>query len=69
MARSSEKAQAVLNRWQAMKMEERLGYSVHRKRPKSTAEVNSPTEAQRWRNQIIKEISRKFSSIQNGTFV
>ena len=67
MARNQEKAQAMLNRLITAKKDATLG--VKQKRPFLATEVESLPEAERWRAQIIKEITRSVSSIQNGTCV
>lgn len=64
MARNQEKAQAMLNRLITAKKDSILG--VSQKRPFLATEVENLPEAERWRAQIIKEISRKVSNIQNG---
>lgn len=65
MARSSEKANTVLNRWRKMQEDERLG-NLTTERPKNTMSVNIASVAIRWRNQVSHELSRKHSTIQNG---
>ena len=66
MARNEEKANAALNRWVTMKTRERLGF--HDKRPLRTIDVTSIVEAEKWRSEVIREISEKTSKIQNGLF-
>jgi len=65
MARNQEKAQAMLNRYITAKREATMG--VEQKRPFLATEVESLPEAERWRNQILKEISKSVSNIQNGS--
>ena len=64
MARNEEKANAALNRWVTMKTAERLGF--HDKRPLRMTEVTSIVEAEKWRGEVLREISQKASQIQNG---
>jgi len=65
MARNQEKAQAMLNRFLQWKKDEAKGPPI--KRPFLASEVNDVEEAQRWRNQVIREISKQVSIIQNGS--
>jgi pre-mRNA-splicing factor ISY1 len=65
MARNQEKAQAMLNRFYTAKKEALMG--VEQKRPFLATEVESLPEAERWRNQILKEVSKSVSNIQNGS--
>eukprot|EP01054_Gregarina_sp_Poly1_P002519 Gregarina_sp_Poly_1__2518@NODE_1681_length_3545_cov_85_334675_g1104_i0_p4_GENE_NODE_1681_length_3545_cov_85_334675_g1104_i0NODE_1681_length_3545_cov_85_334675_g1104_i0_p4_ORF_typecomplete_len194_score39_90Isy1/PF06246_12/2e59DivIC/PF04977_15/0_049DivIC/PF04977_15/7e03Mit_ribos_Mrp51/PF11709_8/0_076DUF1492/PF07374_11/0_3DUF1492/PF07374_11/2_2e03WGG/PF10273_9/0_53WGG/PF10273_9/2_6e03ZapB/PF06005_12/0_14ZapB/PF06005_12/1_4e03_NODE_1681_length_3545_cov_85_334675_g1104_i05531134 len=64
MARNSERAMLLLNRWQEMKMAVTKG--VRRRRPRSAEEINSVKDAEFWRNNIIREISVKIAEIQNA---
>ena len=67
MERNEEKANAALNRWVTMKTAERLGF--HDRRPLRTTEVTSIVEAEKWRGDILREISQKASQIQNGSLL
>ncbi|CAG9461613.1 unnamed protein product [Pedinophyceae sp. YPF-701] len=63
MARNSEKAQTMLNRYIQMKQDEAKGEV--KKRPYLASECSDLFEADKWRQQILKEISRKVMEIQN----
>eukprot|EP01105_Mastigella_eilhardi_P026984 TRINITY_DN806_c0_g1_i1.p1 TRINITY_DN806_c0_g1~~TRINITY_DN806_c0_g1_i1.p1 ORF type:complete len:164 (-),score=30.30 TRINITY_DN806_c0_g1_i1:468-923(-) len=63
MARNEEKANSMLNRWVMMKQEERVGSL--RKRPAIASECAKLSEAERWRHQLLREISQKVGEIQN----
>jgi len=65
MARNQEKAQAMLNRFLAYKREQVFGKTA--KRPAFASECDNLGDAERWRRQIIKEISKEVSEIQNGS--
>mmetsp|Transcript_11677 Transcript_11677/g.21379 ORF Transcript_11677/g.21379 Transcript_11677/m.21379 type:complete len:255 (+) Transcript_11677:45-809(+) len=67
MARNQEKAQAMLNRFIAYKREQLYGPVGGGKRPTFANECENLGEAERWRRQIIKEISKEVSEIQNGS--
>lgn len=62
--KQDEKAQAMLNRWWRMK---RMLYAQEQKeRPKTVAECNNITDADKWRQDIIKDIGDKVTEIQNA---
>lgn len=63
--KNEEKAHALLNRWVAMKKE--LNSRSKDKRPTLSTECNNLQECERWRNQIIKEITKKVADIQNAS--
>ena len=65
MARNEEKAHAMLNRWVAMKKD--LNSRSKDKRPGYSKECNNLQECERWRQQIIKEITKKVANIQNAS--
>jgi len=53
----------MLNRWVAMKSEEFRGKKE--RRPFLASECDSLSDSERWRRQLIKEMSKKISEIQN----
>jgi len=63
MARSAEKAVTALARFRKMKMEE--GKFVE-KRPFIASSCTNLRKCEKWRRQILGEISRKVSQIQNA---
>lgn len=65
MARNQEKAQAMLNRMIQAKKDAVMG--VAQKRPFLATEVEDLPEAERWRAQIVREITKSVAAIQNGT--
>ncbi len=62
MARSSEKARAMLNRFLSSKE----APVVKERRPFLASEVQDLPTAERWRTQVIKEIGKNVAEIQNG---
>lgn len=64
MARNQEKAMSLLARWYSYQKD--LETPEKAKRPYLATECNSLQEAEKWRHQIIKEIARKVSQIQNA---
>jgi len=63
MARNEEKAQAMLNRFVAAKREANTDDKT--KRPYLASECEDLGDCERYRHQIIKEMSKKVSLIQN----
>lgn len=64
MARNEEKAQSMLNRFLAGKKEEQG--KPKEKRPYLATECFDLVEADKWRQQILREIGRKVMEIQNA---
>ncbi|ORY04837.1 pre-mRNA-splicing factor ISY1 [Basidiobolus meristosporus CBS 931.73] len=65
MARNEEKAQSMLHRFRDARAAE-LGFNKNERRPYLASECRSLPEAEKWRRQIINEISRKVTQIQNS---
>lgn len=65
MARSAEKAMAILSRWTTMMNNEDKEVKPTR-RPFLATECSDLREAERWRRQVIKEVSKKVAQIQNA---
>ncbi|KAL9231957.1 hypothetical protein vseg_007115 [Gypsophila vaccaria] len=63
MARNEEKAQSMLNRFITMKEEEKK--KPKERRPFLASECRDLAEADKWRQQILREIGRKVAEIQN----
>lgn len=63
MARNEEKAQSMLNRYITLKAEEKK--KPKERRPYLASECNDLAEADKWRQQIMREIGRKVAEIQN----
>lgn len=63
MARNEEKAQSMLNRFITMKAEENK--KPKERRPYLASECRDLAEADKWRQQIMREIGRKVAEIQN----
>lgn len=64
MARNVEKAKAMLNRWYAMKRN--IGKNIEEERPRIALEVNTVYECEKWRNQVVEEISDNITEIMNA---
>ncbi|AFZ79863.1 hypothetical protein BEWA_027120 [Theileria equi strain WA] len=67
MARNSEKANAMLNKWLRIKSGLELQEKNVSRRPRHTSEVEDLKEAQHWRNLIVKDIMLSISRIQNAS--
>ncbi|OQR98500.1 pre-mRNA-splicing factor ISY1 [Achlya hypogyna] len=65
MARNEEKANAMLNRWTSMKMD--MSKVFQGRRPADPNECTTLADAERFRRQVIRIISRKVSEIQNAS--
>ncbi|KAK0064136.1 pre-mRNA-splicing factor ISY1 [Biomphalaria pfeifferi] len=63
MARNSEKAMTTLARWRASQVG---GIKEKERRPYLASDCDNLQEAEKWRRQIIGEISRKVAQIQNA---
>ncbi|CAA7053027.1 unnamed protein product [Microthlaspi erraticum] len=63
MARNEEKAQSMLNRFVTMKESENK--KPRERRPYLASECRDLSEADRWRQQILREIGKKVQDIQN----
>jgi len=66
MARNSEKAASMLNRWTMMKLHGGEDESLIT-RPKDPNEVNRLGLAEKWRKQCLREMDQKIDIIQNPT--
>jgi len=64
MARNAEKAMTTLARWRAAQLAE-TGKDKDR-RPYLASECHSISQAEKWRVQIIREVSKKVAQIQNA---
>ena len=62
---NDEKAHALLNRWVATLKE--LNSQTPLKRPKEADECNNLQDCERWRNQVIKEITKRVADVQNAS--
>lgn len=63
MARNAEKAMTTLARWRAAKEAET---GKNERRPYLASECNDVSKCERWRIEIIREISKKVAQIQNA---
>ena len=66
MARNSEKAMTALSRWRDAKLAEEGLDRKQQRRPYLASECHDLKDSERWRLQIIKEISKKVTQIQNA---
>mmetsp|Transcript_21091 Transcript_21091/g.42813 ORF Transcript_21091/g.42813 Transcript_21091/m.42813 type:complete len:263 (+) Transcript_21091:83-871(+) len=63
MARNEEKAMSMLNRW--LRVQSGEEFKKEERRPYLASQCESLPEAEKWRRQIVTEISKKVSEIQN----
>ena len=67
MARNSEKANLMFNRWTSLKEEQtRGGPARPERRPHLASECRILSEAEKWRRTIIGEMTRAIGEIQNA---
>lgn len=66
MARNSEKAMTALARWRNARLAEEGLDKKSERRPYLATECSNLKDCERWRVQIIREISKKVSQIQNA---
>eukprot|EP00922_Rhytidocystis_sp_ex-Travisia-forbesii_P032415 GHVS01048156.1.p1 GENE.GHVS01048156.1~~GHVS01048156.1.p1 ORF type:complete len:189 (+),score=32.11 GHVS01048156.1:63-629(+) len=64
MARNSEKSMAMLNRWVTMKTN--IVKGIQGRRPRNVEGAETVRDCEHWRNQVIRDVSRKISEIQNA---
>jgi len=64
MARNAEKAMTTLARWRQSQLEAESG--AKQRRPFLASDCNDLKEAEKWRLDIIREISKKVTQIQNA---
>jgi len=68
MARNSEKAQSMLFRFRESQAAELGILDIGRtRRPKAITSITSIPTCEKWRGQVLKEISRKVSRIQEAS--
>jgi pre-mRNA-splicing factor ISY1 len=65
MARNSEKAKSMLYRFREAQYIE-MGIASSSVRPKTASVVMKLPEAEKWRAEIVRDISNKVSRIQDG---
>ena len=67
MARNSEKAQSMLFRFRAAQAADLGILDISRtRRPKLITSIDSIPTCEKWRGQVLKEVSRKVTKIQDG---
>eukprot|EP00560_Eucampia_antarctica_P002426 CAMPEP_0197837668 /NCGR_PEP_ID=MMETSP1437-20131217/32839_1 /TAXON_ID=49252 ORGANISM="Eucampia antarctica, Strain CCMP1452" /NCGR_SAMPLE_ID=MMETSP1437 /ASSEMBLY_ACC=CAM_ASM_001096 /LENGTH=211 /DNA_ID=CAMNT_0043444877 /DNA_START=27 /DNA_END=659 /DNA_ORIENTATION=- len=68
MARPEEKAQAMLNKWTKMREQGEDFYEKEqrKKRPFLSSQCEHLSDAEKWRREIVKEISEGVRKIQNA---
>jgi len=68
MARNEEKSKSMYNKWQTLKKEQHgeLGVTSAR-RPHLAQMCKSLGEAEKWRRELVNDITRKISQIQNAS--
>lgn len=65
MARNSEKAVTALARWRQLQLKEQGKLHIDR-RPTLVTDEKDVRRAEKWRNQVIREVAKKVTQIQNA---
>ena len=65
MARNQEKRMELFSKWTQFKKDAHSGATT--RRPHLASECESVTEAEKWRREIVREITKKIATIQNGS--
>ena len=65
MARNLEKKQELFSRWDAFKHDSNAGVKV--KRPFNTQECTSIADAEKWRRELVRDVTKKISAIHNAS--
>ncbi|OLL22995.1 Pre-mRNA-splicing factor isy1 [Neolecta irregularis DAH-3] len=65
MARNSEKAQSMLYRFRAQQAREMGMISASDPRPRDIQSVTDIQTCERWRSQVVKDISRKVNRVHD----
>jgi len=71
MARNAEKANTMLNKWQALRSQDTaaslgLAHGREQRRPYLASECRALPEAERWRGEVVRDVARKMSEVQNA---
>lgn len=66
MARNEEKAMTLFSKWDTFKSKYEAGDGGGKRRPFLSSECTSLAEAEKWRREMIKEMTKKVSMIQNA---
>ena len=65
MARNSEKKMELFSKWTQFKKDAHSG--ITNKRPTIASECESVGEAEKWRREIVKDITKKIAAIHNAS--
>jgi pre-mRNA-splicing factor ISY1 len=65
MARNQEKKMELFSKWTQFKKDAHSGVSTHR--PHLASECDSVTEAEKWRREMVRDITKKIAAIQNSS--
>lgn len=69
MARNEEKAQSMLYRFREAQAAEMGLVTKSDRRPRVAAACKDLKQCERWRGEILRDVSRKVSKIQDGAFL
>jgi pre-mRNA-splicing factor ISY1 len=66
MARNEEKALTLFSKWDTFKSQQQLGDGGAQRRPFMSSECTSLAEAEKWRRELLRDLTKKVSQIQNA---
>lgn len=67
MSRNAEKAQSMLYRWKSQQASKQGITDTSGQRPKNITNIDSPATCEKWRNQVVKELTRKIDKINDAS--
>ncbi|CCG82601.1 Pre-mRNA-splicing factor isy-1 [Taphrina deformans PYCC 5710] len=67
MSRNSEKAQSMLYKWRAQQAAQQGVIDSSGRRPRNIMECTSVAACEKWRNQVLKDVTRKIDKINDAT--
>ncbi|PHJ25986.1 member ras oncogene family protein [Cystoisospora suis] len=67
MARNAERANAVLNKWLAVKDAVVKGVATRERRPRDISSCNDLKQAEKWRSEVMREIGKMITQVQDAS--
>lgn len=67
MSRNSEKAQSMLYKWRSQQAAQQGVIDSSGRRPRNIMDCTSAAACEKWRNQVLKEVTRKISKINDAS--
>ncbi|PFH34511.1 RAB43, member RAS oncogene family protein [Besnoitia besnoiti] len=67
MARNAERANAVLNKWLAVKDAVVKGVATRQRRPRDVNSCGDIKQAEKWRSEVMREIGKMIAQVQDAS--